>query len=238
MTGPGEHEPVALRRLSTDPVIRIPPATPPAREALDGRLVRLEPLDAARHAAALFRAGHGPGQDDRWRFLPYGPFVDEVAMRSWIETSAASKDPMFFAVCSPSGEAMGMTSYLNIHPSSGSIEAGHIWFGSRLQRTPAATEAIFLMMRHAMERGFRRFEWKCDAANRPSRAAARRFGFQHEGIFYRATVVKGRNRDTAWYSVIEEEWPRVRAGFEAWLDPANFSADGSQRRTLAACRGD
>jgi RimJ/RimL family protein N-acetyltransferase len=235
MTGEG-HEPVVRRRLSVDPVEKVPPASLPVRSTLIGRFARLEPLDPVRHGKALFRASHGPGQDDLWRFMPYGPFPDEAEMRAWLVKSASSSDPLFFAICSLEGEPLGMAGFLNIHPAAGSIEVGHIWFGFALQRRPAATEAIYLMMRHAMTLGYRRFEWKCDAANLPSRSAARRFGFRHEGIFYRALVVKGRNRDTAWYSILQEEWPGVQAGFEAWLHPSNFDEEGMQRRPLAACR--
>jgi RimJ/RimL family protein N-acetyltransferase len=230
------HEPVIPRRLSLDPVAVVPPATLPVRSILGGRHVSLEPLDPARHADGLYDATHGPGEDDLWRYLPYGPFPDVHAMRRWLVERAVSSDPLFFAVCPSGGTAQGIASFLNIHPTTGSIEAGHLCFGFPLQRAPAATEAIFLMMRHAMQLGYRRFEWKCDAANLPSRRAARRFGFRHEGIFYRAGIVKGRNRDTAWYSMIDEEWPGVEAAFNAWLDPSNFDEDGRQRRSLSACR--
>ena len=237
---PAVHEPVIQRRLSSDPVQRIPPATAPARSVLAGRYVQLEPLDPERHGEALFQAGQGlAGAADAepaslWRYLPYGPFESTASMRAWLDRSAPSKDPQFFAVCTPEGQAQGMASYLNIHPQAGSIELGHIWFGFALQRSRAATEAIYLLMRYALQQGFRRVEWKCDAANMPSRRAARRFGFQHEGIFYRATVVKGHNRDTAWYSIIDEEWPPIEAAFEQWLDPANFDAEGRQITPLAA----
>ena len=236
---PAYHEPVVERPFSIDPVERIPPATAPLRAPMIGRHVRLEPLDPARHAADLFQAGHGrPDEEALWRYLPYGPFADVAAMEIWLAQIAPQADPLFFAVVDPdSGRAMGMVSFLNIAPNAGSIEAGHIWFGFDLQKTPAATEAIYLLMRHAMdEQGFRRFEWKCDAANLPSRAAARRFGLLHEGIFYRATIVRGRNRDTAWYSMTCEEWPRLKRAFEQWLALENFDAAGRQRRSLAACR--
>ena len=236
MEAMGGHEPVVERRLSLDPVERVPPAELPLRSSLGGRFVRLEPLDPDRHAAALFSAAHGPGQDDLWRYLPYGPFADSARMRDHLVRQAISSDPLFFAACDRSGAALGIVSFLNIHPSNGSIEIGHIWFGFALQRTPAATEAIYLLIRHSFERGYRRVEWKCDAANQPSRRAARRFGFAHEGIFYRATVVKGRNRDTAWYSIIDEEWPAVQEAFETWLVPDNFDAADRQRRKLAAIR--
>jgi RimJ/RimL family protein N-acetyltransferase len=228
------HEPVCRRPLSTAPVAPLPPAQPPARAALAGRTVRLEPLDPDRHGADLFGAGHGPDQAERWRFMAYGPFADGDAMHAWLQPLAGAAEPMFFAICDPAGRALGMASYLNIHPAAGSIEIGHIWFGSGLKRQTAATEAIHLLIRHAMALGFRRIEWKCDAANLPSRRAALRFGFRHEGIFYRHLVVKGRNRDTAWYSILAEEWPALDAAFTAWLDPRNFGPDGRQRRPLMA----
>jgi RimJ/RimL family protein N-acetyltransferase len=236
MTRAALHETVVPRRLSAEPFTGSLPAQLPVRSALEGRLVRLEPLDPDRHGEGLFRAGHGEGQDALWRYMAYGPFPADATMRSWLVRSAVSADPLFFAICAPDGTPRGMASFLNIHPAAGSVEIGHIWFGFGLQRTPAATEAIYLMIHHAMTLGYRRGEWKCDAANRPSRAAAVRFGFRHEGIFYRALVVKGHNRDTAWYSIIDEEWPAVRAGFETWLAPGNFDAQGHQRRSLAACR--
>jgi RimJ/RimL family protein N-acetyltransferase len=236
VSGPDLPEALAIRRPSTDLVERLPPASPPVRSALAGERVRLEPLDPERHAAGLFQAGHADGEPERWRYLAYGPFADLAEMKPWLVRSALSSDPLFFAICGPDGTPLGMAAYLNIHPAAGTIEIGHLWFGAGLRRSPAATEAIYLMIRHAMELGYRRVEWKCDAANQPSRRAAHRFGFGHEGVFYRALVVKGRNRDTAWYSIIDEEWPRVQAGFRAWLDRENFDAEGRQLRTLAACR--
>jgi RimJ/RimL family protein N-acetyltransferase len=238
MTDSGLHEPVATRRLSTDAVERVPPASLPVRSALAGRTARLEPLDPDRHGHCLFLASHGEGEEALWRYLPQTPFAGEAAMRPWLLRSAASADPMFFAICAPDGSPLGMASFLNIRPEAGSIEIGHILFGAAMQRTPAGTEAIYLMVRHAMMQGYRRVEWKCDAANLPSRRAAGRLGFRHEGVFYRALVVKGRNRDTAWYSIIDEEWPLIQAAFEAWLDPGNFDSDGRQRRTLASFRQD
>jgi RimJ/RimL family protein N-acetyltransferase len=238
MTAGQWHEPVVPRRLSTDPVERMPPACLPVRTVLTGRTARLEPLDPDRHGPGLFRASHGEGEEALWRYLSQAPFPDEAAMRPWLLRSAASADPMFFAICAPDGTPLGMASYLNIRPEAGSIEIGHILFGFALQRTAAATEAIYLMVRHAMMQGYRRVEWKCDAANLPSRRAAGRFGFRHEGVFYRALVVKGRNRDTAWYSLIDEEWPPIQTAFEAWLAPGNFDTEGRQHRSLASFRQD
>ncbi len=216
-----------------------PPRPAPGRHPLEGPRVRLEPLDPARHADDLYSAAQGPGADPRlWRYLAYGPFDDAGALAAWLADAARSENPLFFAVVDrASGRAAGVASYLRIEPEHGCIEIGHIWFGAVLQRTPQATEAIFLLARHVFdELGYRRLEWKCDAANERSRRAAQRFGFTFEGVFRRHMIVKGRNRDTAWYALLDHEWPAACAGFEAWLDPANFGADGRQRRSLAQLR--
>jgi RimJ/RimL family protein N-acetyltransferase len=173
------------------------------------------------------------------RFLGYGPWADAGAFQVWLRDCAAVHDPLFFAIREHgSGAACGMASYLNIVPKNGSIEIGHIWLAPALQRTCAATEALFLLMRYAMDDlAYRRLEWKCDALNEPSRRAARRFGFRFEGIFHRHMVIKGRNRDTAWYSITGSEWPAVRANIQAWLAPDNFDANGRQRRALSDLQG-
>jgi RimJ/RimL family protein N-acetyltransferase len=216
------------------------PAKPPARAAvLRGARVRLEPLDAARHAAQLYAASHGEDTDPRlWDYLPYGPFADAAAYASWVERHHDGDDPRFYAVVdAAAGRAAGVVSYLRIEPDHGVIEIGHIWFGRTLQRTPQATEAIYLLARHAFDDlGHRRLEWKCDAANQRSRAAAERFGFTYEGTFRQHLIVKGRNRDSAWFSLLDGEWPAQRTAFEAWLDPANFGPDGAQRRRLQDLR--
>jgi RimJ/RimL family protein N-acetyltransferase len=206
------------------------------RPVLTGRRVRLEPLDPGR-AEELFAAARD-GDPGLWRFLPYGPFADVEQMRAWLEDRAASEDPAFFAIVDvASGRAAGMASYLRHAPEHRVIEIGHIWFGAALQRTPHATEAIQLLARHAFEAmGVRRLEWKCDADNARSRRAAERFGFTFEGVFRQHMLVKGRNRDTAWYALLDTEWPAARAAFEAWLDDANFDAEGRQRRSLAELR--
>lgn len=207
------------------------PAQPPG-QVLVGRFASLEPLDAERHAASL----HAANSDDRnWTYLPYGPFTGYAEYREWIETSCRSRDPLFYAIIErTSGAALGVASYLRIVPASGSIEVGHLNFSPRLQRTPAATEAMYLMMKHAFELGYRRYEWKCDSLNAPSRAAALRLGLSFEGIFRQAGVVKGRNRNTAWYAAIDGEWPALAAAFARWLDPANFDPAGNQRIALSA----
>jgi RimJ/RimL family protein N-acetyltransferase len=214
-------------------------AAPPARVALPGRFVVIEPLVAQRHGAALFTALHDEGDPRLWDYLPNGPYA--AADADWdrfMASCEASADPLFYALVDPAtGAAQGMGSYLRIDPAHGSIELGYLAFGARIQRTPATTEAIHLWARHAFEDlGNRRFEWKCNALNARSRAAALRLGFTFEGIFRQAMVIKGRNRDTAWFSIIDREWPAVGAAFGAWLEPGNFDADGRQIRTLGQLR--
>jgi RimJ/RimL family protein N-acetyltransferase len=211
------------------------PARLPGREALAGERVRLEPLDAARHAADLHAAAIA-GDPALWTYLPYGPFGSAREYEEWVEAVAESEDPRFYAVVEvASGAPAGVVSYLRMAPEHGSIEIGHIWFGAALQRTPGATETIYLLARHAFDDlGNRRLEWKCDAANDRSRAAAERFGFRFEGVFRQHMIVKGRNRDTAWFSILDSEWPAIRTAYEAWLAPSNFDAAGAQRTRLAA----
>jgi RimJ/RimL family protein N-acetyltransferase len=214
------------------------PAQVPARTAIDGALVRLEILDPERHAASLFTASHVPGAEGLWEHLPYGPFAGQAEFTAWLEQRAASADPLFYAVVDwESMRALGMASYMRIKPDNGVIEIGHIWFAPELQRTRKATEAIFLLARTAFDDlGYRRLEWKCDSLNLPSRRAAERFGFTYEGIFRQHMIVKGRNRDTAWFSMTDGEWPVRRAAFEAWLAPENFDSAGQQRHSLADLR--
>lgn len=217
----------------------VPDWTPrprPEGATLSGRFCRVEALDATRHGDELFEAFSA--DDGRmWTYMPYGPFPDRAAYQAWLAQHAPSRDPLFHAIVdATSGEALGVASYLRIDPANGCIEVGHIALSPRLQRSAAATEAMYLMMRQAFELGYRRYEWKCDALNAPSRAAAARLGFSFEGIFRQAVVVKGRNRDTAWFSVIDKEWPALAAAFEAWLAPGNFDDQGRQRQSLASLR--
>ncbi|MBS0565606.1 MAG: GNAT family N-acetyltransferase [Proteobacteria bacterium] len=209
---------------------RAPP--PPAGEVLEGRLVRLEPLSAPRHAADLHEANR---TDDRiWDYLPYGPFATAAEYAAWAEGMSKSADPKFYAIVTrPGGRAEGVASYLRITPAVGTIEVGHICLSPRLQGTVAATEAMFLMMDWAFARGYRRYEWKCDALNLPSRRAAERFGFSYEGTFRQATIYKGRNRDTAWFAMVDRDWPGLQRAYRTWLDPANFDAAGRQRQRLS-----
>jgi len=206
---------------------------------MSGAYCRLEPLDAARHAADLFEANRRDADGRMWTYLAYGPFDTLDAYRSWAERMAASDDPLFFAVVdTASGRAAGVASYLRIDPPNGAIEVGHIAYSPALQRTRASTEAMYLMMRRAFTLGYRRYEWKCDALNASSRAAAERLGFSFEGIFRQATVYKGRNRDTAWYAAIDRDWPRLERVFTRWLEPENFDDDGRQRARLEDLRAE
>ncbi|PJF09116.1 GNAT family N-acetyltransferase [Pseudorhodobacter sp. MZDSW-24AT] len=209
-----------------------PPPPPPARLSLSGTHIRLDPLDADTHAASLFAAFSG--HDALWDYMPYGPFSSASAYHRWIKDHQGRADPLFLALTDrASGQARGVAAYLRITPDQGSIEVGHICLSPALQRSPAATEAMILMMDWAFRSGYRRYEWKCNALNLPSRRAAQRLGFSFEGIFRHHMVVKGRNRDTAWFSVIDSEWPALREAFAAWLSPANFDAQGQQRERLS-----
>jgi RimJ/RimL family protein N-acetyltransferase len=211
------------------------PARLPERIALEGASVTLEPVDPARHGGALYSAVDGA--PSIWDHLPYGPFESQKAFTEWLEARAATEDPLFYALVDRAGRASGMASYLRMEPAHGVIEIGHIWFAPAMQRTRQATEAIFVLARHAFDDlGNRRLEWKCDLLNAASRRAAERFGFVYEGVFRRHMVVKGRNRDTAWYAMTDGDWPLRRAAFEAWLAPDNFDQGGRQRRSLAALR--
>ena len=207
----------------------------PPRTAILGRLCRLEPLDADAHAAALHDAYRAAPDGRNWTYLPYGPFGSREEYAEWVQRAEQQTDPTFYAIVdAASDRPVGVASYLRIAPEVGSIEVGHLSYSPALQRTAAATEAMYLMMRRALdELGYRRYEWKCDSLNAPSRAAALRLGFQYEGTFRDAIVYKGRSRDNAWYSIVADEWPALRTAFERWLAPENFEADGSQRGRLA-----
>ena len=214
----------------------------PAKAVMVGRYCRLEPLDAGRHTDALAKANAVDESGVGWTYLPYGPFPETAKYRRWVERMSAAADPQFYAIvdtgCSGDAtHAVGVASYLRIMPEIGSIEVGHIRYSPRLQQTRAGTEAMYLMMWRAFEElGYRRYEWKCDALNGPSRRAAERLGFTYEGTFRSAAIYKGRNRDTAWYSIIEVEWPGVRDSLHAWLEPTNFDEGGTQRIRLQSLR--
>jgi RimJ/RimL family protein N-acetyltransferase len=216
------------------PVTDWTPPPLPSVEAMEGRFSRVEKLDPARHATSLHAANSLDTGGRMWTYLGYGPFESEGAYSAWADEMSRKSDPLFFVIIDrESGRAIGIASYLRIDPQAGSIEVGHLAYSPLLQGTTAATEAMFLMMKHAFALGYRRYEWKCDALNAPSRAAAQRLGFTFEGVFRQATIVKGRNRDTAWFSITDREWPILRKAFERWLDPANFDAAGNQRERLS-----
>ncbi len=210
------------------------PATAPGDSALEGRTCKLVRADPQLHADSLWSAIQDDLESRMWTYLSYGPFDDLDDYRDWMERTCLSEDPCFYAIVDRSTlDAVGLASYLRISPADGVIEVGHLQYSPRLQRTTQATEAMYLMMRHAFEElGYRRYEWKCDALNAPSRAAAERLGFRFEGIFRQATIYKARNRDTAWYSILDSEWPGLRSEFDRWLAADNFDDLGRQRTVL------
>ena len=210
-----------------------PPPRPPC-DPMVGRFCRVEPLDPNRHAADLYDANALDTEGRIWTYLPYGPFETLENYLGWMNHYCCGSDPLFHAIVDNTrGKAVGVASYLRIMPASGSIEVGHINYSPLLQRTPAATEAMYLMMKRAFELGYRRYEWKCDALDAKSRVAAQRLGLSFEGVFRQATVYKGRNRDTAWYAAIDREWTALEDAFLRWLDPTNFDKRGKQRIRLA-----
>lgn len=210
-----------------------PPATP-----MFGRYCRLERLDPTRHTAELFAAHQTAPDVSNWTYLMVGPFKTLAAYEKFLQDEAAKTDPFHHVVIdAASGKAVGMANFMRIDPGNGVIEIGHVAYSPLLQQTSAGTEAIYLLLRRAFdELGYRRVEWKCDSLNDASRRAAERYGFRHEGIFRKATVYKGRSRDTAWFSLTDTDWPEARAAFERWLSPDNFDAQGVQRRTLRDLR--
>jgi RimJ/RimL family protein N-acetyltransferase len=226
----------AFKQPIGEPVPEWTTPTPVARShasRMKGRFCRLEALESSRHAADLFAANRRDVDGRMWTYMPYGPFDTQAAYAGWVDAVAAEDDPLFFAIVDAAiGSATGVASFLRIDPPAGSIEVGHIAYSPLLQRTPAATEAMFLMMRLAFELGYRRYEWKCDALNAGSRRAAQRLGLSYEGIFRQARVYKDRNRDTAWFAAIDKEWPQLERAFEQWLAPANFDSEGRQRVSL------
>ena len=206
----------------------------PPRTVMSGRYCRVEPIDPARHADDLYRANALDPSGRNFTYLSIGPFDAFDAYREWMASARPSEDPLFHAIVdAATGKAVGIASYMRIDPANGVIEVGHLNYSPLLQRKPAATEAMYLMMQRAFELGYRRYEWKCDALNAASRAAAQRLGFSYEGVFRQASIYKGRNRDTAWYAMIDGEWPALDAAFRRWLDPENFDAQGNQRARLS-----
>lgn len=216
------------------PLPRWQPPPRPTATVLEGAWTRLERLDPDRHARALHEANALDTEGRNWTYLPIGPFPTFESYDAWLRSVAPGTDPCFYTVIDrATGLPVGVASYLRIDPAAGSIEVGHINFSPRAQRTSVATEAMFLMMQHAFSLGYRRYEWKCDALNAPSRVAAERLGFTYEGLFRQATIYKGRSRDTAWYSILDHEFPALAQAFQAWLAPANRDAGGHQVRRLA-----
>lgn len=224
----------SLGQMIGEPVAKWSPRPRPERTVMQGRLVRLEPLDAERHGNDLYQAQADDKDGRNWTYLAQEPPKDLAAFKNWLTEIEAKDDPLPFAIVDQqTHRAVGYATFMRIDPAMGVIEVGNINYSPRLQRKPHATEAMYLMMKRAFdELGYRRYEWKCDSLNEPSRRAALRLGFTFEGIFRQAVVYKARNRDTAWYSIIDKEWPKIRAEFEAWLDPKNFDAEGRQRRAL------
>jgi RimJ/RimL family protein N-acetyltransferase len=211
------------------------PAKRPSLTPIEGRFAVVEPLDAERHAAGLF-AANAEGDGRNFTYYPYGPVAALDAYLTWIASVAGDASRLFHAIIDkPSGKAVGVACYANITPAVGVIEIASLNFSPRLQRKPAATEAHYLLMRRAFdELGYRRYEWKCDSCNLPSRAAALRLGFTYEGLFRQAVVYRDRNRDSMYFSIIDKEWPRIKAAFERWLDPANFDIEGQQKASLSS----
>lgn len=241
MSQPEGHETVFPRPLSGAEVTRLPSAKVPARTMLTGQYVQLEPLDPALHSSELYQASHG---DEAalgiWDYLPEGPWPSEEAFHAQLRQKAASFDPIYYAI-RPHGSdvVLGHASFLDIHAQNGVTEIGYIWFAPRMQRTRAATESLFLMLSHAMDDlGYRRMQWRCNSLNAKSRGAAHRLGFRFEGIFFNHLIFKGKNRDTAWYSILDDEWPEVRGKIEAWLAPENFDAEGRAKTSLSASMRD
>jgi RimJ/RimL family protein N-acetyltransferase len=217
----------------------VPDWRPPERPSgviLKGQHAELAPLSAEQHAALLFRAYEG--HDQLWDYMGYGPFSSSALFHRWVRDTVADPGHLFYAIRDVEQDAWaGVASYLRIAPEAGSIEVGNINYSPALQRTRAATEAMYLMMDWAFSAGYRRYEWKCNALNAPSRRAAQRLGFSFEGVFRNAMVVKGRNRDTAWFAVIDSEWPALKEAFQSWLSPSNFDADGRQIEALGDLTG-
>lgn len=213
----------------------LPPGDVPDLRPLPGRWARLDALSAVRHGEDLFHSFHGlRGEDDIWTWMAYGPFETFESFLAWLEARQQANDMWFYAYINrATGKACGMGAYMRNDAANGVVEIGNIWMAPSLQKTREATECIYLMIRHAFsELGVRRLEWKCDALNGPSRKAALRFGFTFECIFRQHMIIKGRNRDTAWYSIIDKEWPALHKAYEAWLDDGNFDAEGRQKAKL------
>lgn len=209
------------------------PAKLPGNETLSGRLVRLERLTADKHASELYACLSPDAEGTAWTYMLNGPYDNENDFTDWVKTAEESVDPHFYAIIdNQTGAAIGYCSYLRIEPKNGVIEVGNINYSIALKRSAKATEAMYLLAKNAFELGYRRYEWKCNALNAPSIAAAERLGFSFEGVFRNAIVIKGRNRDTAWFAFTDEDWVGIRSAMETWLDESNFDADGKQFASL------
>lgn len=210
----------------------------PSRQNMQGRFCRVEATDANAHTTGLYKAFGHDSDHRNWTYLPYGPFDNENSFSDWLASVCRGNDPLFHSIIQlETGQPVGLATFMRIVPETGVIETGHIHYSPLMQRTPVATEAMYLMMKRVFEElGYRRYEWKCDSLNEPSRRAAERLGFQYEGLFRQATMYKGRNRDTAWFSIIDSEWPALKQAFESWLQADNFNTDGSQKQSLASFR--
>jgi RimJ/RimL family protein N-acetyltransferase len=231
-----DREEICRRPVSDYNVEHLPNGLVPARSPIEGKTVCIEPLNPALHGAELYQASHDSSEARQiWQFLPWGPWQDQAEFGSWLHGMASSLEFVWYAFRpKQDGRAQGMACYLDIAPSDGVIEIGGIWFSPDMQQTRAATEALYLMISYAMtDLGYRRLQWRCNALNEKSRATARRLGFQFEGIFYNHMIVRGHNRDTAWYSLTDRDWPQVQTIFQEWLDDLNFDANDVARQSLS-----
>ena len=225
---------LAAERLVGEPVD--PSSSPrPRRVSFEGRTIRLVPLDAHEHLESLWAATGGPQNEHLWTYMFEHPFQNRASLEANLQRKEESEDPLYYSIVDkPSGDAVGWAAYMRMEPLHRVIEVGSIMYSQRIQRTVGATEAMYIMAKHAFEdMNYRRYEWKCDALNMPSRRAALRLGFTYEGLFRQHMVVKGRNRDTAWYSMLDSEWPARKRAMEQWLHPANFDSSGKQRISLS-----
>jgi RimJ/RimL family protein N-acetyltransferase len=222
----------AETQIIGDEVPNWQPAPLPKHVVMSGQYCQVLPLDTAIHAADLYKANAQDKNSQMWTYLPYGPFETFETYQAWMQNFCVHQAPLFFVI-SNNQQVLGLASYLGIDTKNGVIEIGHIAFSPALQRTTAATEALYLMIAHAFDLGYRRVEWKCNALNGPSRTAALRLGFSFEGVFRQTGIVKGRNRDTAWYSIVDKEWPILKNAFNQWLDPLNFDGNGIQKMSLS-----
>jgi RimJ/RimL family protein N-acetyltransferase len=231
-------QPSSSRQASVSDLSNWHPRPRPERRTFEGRYVRLEPLSASEHGDGLYEASSVADAGERFRYLPDYPPKTRAEFQPWLDKAEASADPLFFTVIdNRTGKIAGRQTLMRIDAANGVIEIGNIYWGPLISRQPAATEAHFLFMEYIFDTlGYRRWEWKCNNANAPSKRAADRFGFSFEGIFRQHLVVKGENRDTAWYSIIDSEWPALKSAYQEWLDPANFGADGKQKRRLEEIR--